>query len=183
MPAGPARLPMGQFHSDSEPIRMCATAPAIALSSVGAVVPWTLQESGTVVERIHLDVSAPSARQGSFLGAVGRRGAGVRGGTEATIESPRARSTRRAAPASRQARYVAAPERFWATFYVGNHSSYRSEERQRGHDTRTLHESGTVVEDDTPGCKCAFGAINIVKPINRTPKRTYQIVQLELPLM
>ena len=77
-----------------------------------------LHEPGTVVERIHLDVSAPSARQGSRPGvATGHRG-GVRGGTEATIESPRAPSTRRAARASVHATHVAHPQRFWATFYV-----------------------------------------------------------------
>ena len=118
----------------------------------------TLQESGTVVERIHPDVSAPSARQGSFLGAAGRLRGAVRPSRDDAIESPRARSTRRAAPGSFQTMHVAHPQRFWATFYVDNRSIESYGQRRLGHDTRTLHESWTVVESDTPGCKCAFGA-------------------------
>ena len=78
-----------------------------------------------------------------------------RGGS---IESPWARGTRRAALGSFQATHVGHPQRFWSSFYVGNHSIHRSEERRLGHDTRTLQESGTVVGGDTPGSKCAFGA-------------------------
>ena len=109
------------------------------------------------MERIHLDVSAPSARQGSFLGAAtGHRG-DVSGGTGATIEPPRAPSTPRAATASRQAIPLARPLSFWADSYVRNRSIHAHEERRRVVPW-TLQESGTVVEDDTPGCKCAFGA-------------------------
>ena len=104
----------------------------------------TLQESGTVVEGIHPDVSAPSARQGFLPGAT--RIPAVRHGTEATIESPSTPSTRRAAPASFHTILLARPLRFWSTFYVDNRFIHRSRERRRGHDTRTLQESGTVVE-------------------------------------
>ena len=162
--------------------------------------------SGTVVES---DTPGSKCAFGATrLPGVGAR-RGVRPGTEATIESPRAPGPRRAAPASAQATHVARPQRFWADSYVGNSSIHAHEQRRRGHDTRTLHESGTVVEeihldvsapsarqgsflgaarghrggfhprtqqrrrgrdtrtlhdsgtvveDGTPGCKCAFGA-------------------------
>ena len=64
-PPGPSILPMYQVHSDSESIPMCARTLSIALKSVTGISPWTLQEPGTVVEGIHLDVSAPSARKTS----------------------------------------------------------------------------------------------------------------------
>ena len=48
-------------------------------------------------------------------------------GTGRTIESPRARGTRRAAPGSFQATHVPRPQRFWATFYVWTHIIHRSE--------------------------------------------------------
>ena len=138
---------------------MCERAPSRATDSVGGAYPRVhFQESGTVVERIHLDVSAPSARQGSQSGRARRS---VRHSTEATIESPKARGPRRAAPASFHTILLARPLRFWSTFYVDNRFIHRSRERRRGHDTRTLQESGTVVESDTPGCKCAFGATRI----------------------
>ena len=97
-PPGPSKLSPWHVLCDSGPIPMCETGPSTHSKSVGAVVPRTLQESGTVVERIHPDVSAPSARQGSILGALGRLRGAVSGGTERTIESLRTRSTRRACP-------------------------------------------------------------------------------------
>ena len=60
-------LSMGQVRGDSEAIPMWTHALSMATNSVGAVVPRTLQESGTVVERVHPDVSAPSARQNDCL--------------------------------------------------------------------------------------------------------------------
>ena len=150
---------------------MCATAPSSAADSVGYVERTrTLHESGTVVERIHPDVSAPSARQGSFLGAVGRHRGGVSGGREAPIESPRARGPRRAACGSRQATHVARPQRFWADSYVRNRSIDALEERRR---CRTPDTSGIgdCSGGDTPGCKCAFGAIRFHPGRGRATQR------------
>ena len=139
---------------------MWTTALSIALESVGVVMTrGHFRNRGLWWRAIHPDVSAPSARQGFLPGAT--RIPAVRHGTEATIESPSTPSTRRAAPASFHTILLARPLRFWSTFYVDNRFIHRSRERRRGHDTRTLQESGTVVESDTPGCKCAFGATRI----------------------
>ena len=104
----------------------------------------TLQELGTVVERIHLDVSAPSARQGFQPGAT--RQEAVAGRRHVTIESPRVQPPRRAAPASFHAIHVAGPWRLWTSGRVCNRSIERYGQRRRGRAQRTLQESGTVVE-------------------------------------
>ena len=70
----------------------------------------------------------------------------MRPGRGGSIESPRARSTRRAAPGSFQAILLADAERFWATFYVCNRSIESYGQRRRGRTTRTVHDPGPVVE-------------------------------------
>ena len=62
MPARPVRLSPWHVPCESGRHSMSTTTLSLAPESVGAVVPRTLQESGTVVERIHPDVSAPSTR-------------------------------------------------------------------------------------------------------------------------
>ena len=64
------------------------------------------------------------------------------------------------ASGSFQAIPLARPLRFWAGSYVRNRSIDALEERRLGHDTDTSG-IGDCSGEDTPGCKCAFGATRI----------------------
>ena len=117
----------------------------------------TLHESWTVVES---DTPGCKCAFGATRMPAWRARIGVRPVTEATIESPWSPSTRRAAPASFHAMSVPGPERFWADSYVGNSSIEGYGQRRLGHDTDTSG-IGDCGGEDTPGCKCAFGATRI----------------------
>ena len=117
----------------------------------------TLHESWTVVES---DTPGCKCAFGATMDPILARLEAVRGGTSPAIESPWSRGPRRAAPGSFHAVPVAYPQRFWDDSYVYTGSIESYGQRRLGRTPRTLHESWTVVESDTPGSKCAFGAIS-----------------------